>query len=223
MLEWLGPKVHEYYGSTEGAFISTITGDEWLARGGSVGRPLAHMEVIVVGEDDQPVTPGEAGTHRFRSALGSDFEYHTDPEKTAAAHREPGVFTTGDMGFIDDGGYLWLSDRKIDMIISGGVNIYPAEIEAVLSEHPAVGDVAVIGVPDEEFGEQVKALVVPAEGHEASDAHAAELVEACGEKLAGYKRPRSIDWIDALPRSASGKVLKRDLRAPYWASSGRLI
>ncbi len=223
MVDWLGSRVHEYYGSTEGSFISVIRGHEWIERGGSVGQPLGSVEVLVLDDDGVAVAPGQTGTLYFRNRMGSSFEYHNDPDKTAAAHREPGVFTTGDMGFIDDDGYLWLSDRKIDMIISGGVNIYPAEIEAVLSEHPAVGDVAVIGVPDEEFGEQVKALVVAAEGHAASDALAAELIEACREKLAGYKRPRSIDWIDALPRSASGKVLKRDLRAPYWASSGRLI
>ena len=223
MLEWLGPKVHEYYGSTEGAFISTITGEEWLVKGGSVGRPLAHMEVTVVGEDDQPVAPGEAGTLYFRSALGSDFEYHNDPDKTAAAHREPGVFTTGDIGYLDDDGYLWLSDRKIDMIISGGVNIYPAEIETVLAGHPAVADVAVIGVPDDEFGEQVKAVVQLVEGTEPSEALAEELVTLSREKLAGYKRPKTIDWSEALPRSEAGKLLKKDLRAPYWEGTGRSI
>jgi long-chain acyl-CoA synthetase len=223
MVDWLGPRVHEYYGSTEGSFISTIRGHEWIGLGGSVGKPLGSVEVLVLDDDGAPVAAGDTGTLYFRNRMGSSFEYHNDPDKTAAAHREPGVFTTGDMGFIDGDGYLWLSDRKIDMIISGGVNIYPAEIESVLSELPAVADVAVIGVPDEEFGEQVKALIVAAEGHEPGDALAAEITEACREKLAGYKRPRSIDWIDALPRSASGKVLKRDLRAPYWASTGRLI
>jgi long-chain acyl-CoA synthetase len=223
MLDWLGPKVHEYYGSTEGAFISRISGAEWLAKGGSVGRPVATMEVMVIGEDDQPVTPGEAGTLWFRSLMGADFEYHNDPDKTAAAHREPGVFTTGDIGYLDEDGYLWLSDRKIDMIISGGVNIYPAEIETVLAGHPAVADVAVIGVPDEEFGEQVKAVVQPVDGTEPSEALADELVTLCRELLAGYKRPRTIDWVDALPRSEAGKLLKRELRAPYWEGTGRSI
>jgi long-chain acyl-CoA synthetase len=223
MLDWLGPKVHEYYGSTEGSFISTITGEEWLTKGGSVGRPLATMEVMVIGDDDEPVAAGESGTLWFRSALGMDFEYHNDPEKTAAAHREPGVFTTGDIGYIDEDGYLWLSDRKIDMIISGGVNIYPAEIETVLAGHPAVADVAVIGVPDEEFGEQVKAVVQVVEGIEPSEDLAEELVALCREKLAGYKRPRTIDWADALPRSEAGKLLKRRLRDPYWEGTGRHI
>ena len=223
MLEWLGPKVHEYYGSTEGSFISTITGEEWLAKGGSVGRPLETMEVMVIGDDDEPVAPGESGTLWFRSALGMDFVYHNDPDKTAAAHREPGVFTTGDIGYIDEDGYLWLSDRKIDMIISGGVNIYPAEIETVLAGHPAVADVAVIGVPDEEFGEQVKAVVQVVEGTEPSEDLAEELVTLCREKLAGYKCPRTIDWAESLPRSEAGKLLKRRLRDPYWEGTGRKI
>jgi len=223
MIEWLGPKVHEYYGSTEGSFISRISAEEWLERGGSVGRPLPTVEVMVLDDDGEPVAPGESGTLWFRSLLGMDFEYHNDPDKTAAAHREPGVFTTGDIGYLDEDGYLWLSDRKIDMIISGGVNIYPAEIETVLAGHPAVADVAVIGVPDEEYGEQVKAVVQVVDGVAPSDALADELTALCRAKLAGYKRPRSIDWSDQLPRSEAGKLLKRELRAPYWEGTGRSI
>ncbi|MEZ5245549.1 MAG: AMP-binding protein [Acidimicrobiales bacterium] len=225
MIEWIGPVVHEYYGSTEGAFISTIRADDWLERGGSVGKPLAVMEVYVVDDDGNHLGPGETGTLYFKSAMGSDFEYHNDPEKTAAAHLEPGVFTTGDVGHLDADGYLWLSDRKIDMIISGGVNIYPAEIEAVLAEHAAVGDVAVIGVPNEEFGEEVKAVVqvsaVPL--HADEGVIEAELLRACRERLAGYKCPRSVDFVDELPRTGTGKILKRELRAPYWADAGRAI
>jgi long-chain acyl-CoA synthetase len=223
MIDWLGPKVHEYYGSTEGAFISRIRAEDWLERGGSVGRPLDTIEVIVVGDDDRPVAAGEPGTLYFRNLMGLDFEYHNDPDKTAAAHREPGVFTTGDVGFLDEDGFLWLSDRKIDMIISGGVNIYPAEIEAVIAEHDDVVDVAVIGVPDDEFGEQVKALVQPRAPDLAGPELERTLVELCGQRLAGYKRPRSVDWVDELPRTGTGKVLKRQLRAPYWDGTGRTM
>ena len=223
MIDWLGPKVHEYYGSTEGSFISRISADEWLERGGSVGRPLPTVEVLVRDDDGVDLPAGEAGTLWFRSLLGMDFEYHNDPDKTAAAHLEPGVFTTGDIGYLDDDGYLWLSDRKIDMIISGGVNIYPAEVEAVLAGHPSVADVAVIGVPDDEYGEQVKAVVQPVEGVVGDDDLADELTAMCREKLAGYKRPRSFDWVDRLPRSEAGKLLKREVRAPYWEGTGRQI
>jgi long-chain acyl-CoA synthetase len=224
MIDWMGPVVHEYYGSTEGAFISTIRADDWLDRGGSVGKPIPVMEVFVVDDDGNHLGPEQTGTLYFKNAMGSDFEYHNDPDKTAAAHLEPGVFTTGDVGHLDADGYLWLSDRKIDMIISGGVNIYPAEIEAVLAEHAAVGDVAVIGVPNEEFGEEVKAVVQLSDTAR-SDAAAveADLLQACRDRLAGYKCPRSIDFVDELPRTGTGKVLKRELRQPYWADSGRSI
>ncbi|MFT5200962.1 MAG: long-chain acyl-CoA synthetase [Candidatus Aldehydirespiratoraceae bacterium] len=223
MIDWIGPVVHEYYGSTEGAFISVIHSPDWLEKGGSVGRPLESMEVFVVDDDGNHLEANKTGTLYFKSAMGSDFEYHNDPEKTAEAHLEPGVFTTGDVGHIDDDGYLWLSDRKIDMIISGGVNIYPAEIEAVLADHPAVSDVAVIGVPNEEFGEEVKAIVQLSDGGFDADGVAAALLAACSEKLAGYKRPRSVDFIDEMPRTGTGKILKRELREPYWADSGRAI
>jgi long-chain acyl-CoA synthetase len=222
MIEWLGPVVHEYYGSTEGAFISRISADEWLERGGSVGKPLEVMEVFVVDDDGNHLGPDQTGTLYFKNAMGSDFEYHNDPDKTAAAHLEPGVFTTGDVGHLDTDGYLWLSDRKIDMIISGGVNIYPAEIEAVLAEHPAVVDVAVIGVPNDEFGEEVKA-VVELSGPADPDAVSAELIAAARERLAGYKCPRSVDVVAEMPRTGTGKILKRDLREPYWADAGRTI
>ena len=223
MIDWLGPKVHEYYGSTEGAFISTIRAHDWLAKGGSVGKPLDTVDVLVIDDEGNRLGPGEEGTLYFRNHMGTDFEYHNAPEKTAAAHLEPGVFTTGDVGYLDDGGYLWLSDRKIDMIISGGVNIYPAEIEAVIAEHPDVADIAVIGVPNEEFGEEVKAVVEVSPGVDVNDDLASELLRLCAEKLAGYKRPRSVDFIVEMPRTGTGKILKRELRTPYWQDSGRSI
>jgi long-chain acyl-CoA synthetase len=223
MIDWMGPVIHEYYGSTEGAFISAIDSKQWLERGGSVGKPLEAMEVFVVDDEGNHLGAGDTGTLYFKSRMGSDFEYHNDPEKTAAAHLEPGVFTTGDVGHLDDEGYLWLSDRKIDMIISGGVNIYPAEIEAVLAENEAVGDVAVIGVPNEEFGEEVKAIVQLSGEPDDLDQLEEQLMTSCRDRLAGYKRPRSIDFIETLPRTGTGKILKRELRAPYWADSGRSI
>ena len=223
LIDWMGPKITEYYGSTEGSIISTITSAEWLAKGGSVGKPLETVEVIVVDDDQQRVPPGSEGTLYFRNKMGTDFTYHNDEGKTAAAHLEPGVFTTGDVGYLDADGYLWLSDRKIDMIISGGVNIYPAEIEGVLAVHPAVEDVAVIGVPDEEFGESVKALVQVKEGVLADDSLASSLVAHCRELLAGYKAPRSVDFVGHIPRTGTGKIQKAPLRAPYWEGHRRRI
>ena len=223
LIEWWGPKVTEYYGSTEGSIISVIPADEWLKKGGSVGKPLETVEVIVVDDAGQRVAQGSEGTLYFRNKMGTDFTYHNDEAKTKAAHLEPGVFTTGDVGYIDADGYLWLSDRKIDMIISGGVNIYPAEIEGVLASHPAVEDVAVIGVPDEEFGESVKAVVQVAEGHTASEQLASDLIAHCRKLLAGYKSPRSVDFIEVIPRTGTGKIQKAPLRAPYWEGQQRRI
>jgi long-chain acyl-CoA synthetase len=224
LIDWWGPKITEYYGSTEGSIISTITSADWLAKGGSVGKPVDMVEVIVVDDDGNRITePNVEGTLYFRNKMGTDFAYHNDAEKTAAAHLEPGVFTTGDVGYLDADGDLWLSDRRIDMIISGGVNIYPAEIEGVLGGHPSVADVAVIGVPDEEYGERVTAIVQPADGVVGTDELAAELIAYCREHLAGYKAPRSIDFIGAMPRTGSGKLQKQPLRAPYWEGRDRKI
>jgi len=223
MIQWWGPVVTEYYGATEGGIISTISADEWLRKGGSLGKPSPNIEVIVVGEDGQRLPPGEAGQLYFRNQSGADFEYHEDPEKTKAAHLEPGVFTFGDVGYLDDEGYLHMSDRKIDMVISGGVNIYPAEIEGVLVTHPAVADAAVFGVPNEEFGEEVKAAVELAPGHAPGEPLAEELIAHCREHLAGYKAPRSVDFEEALPRYPTGKLYKRILRDRYWEGVDRRI
>jgi long-chain acyl-CoA synthetase len=223
LIDWWGPKISEYYGSTEGSVITLINSTNWLAKGGSVGPPLPGMEIIVVADDGSRCAPNQEGTLYFRNAGGADFEYHNAPEKTAEAHLEPGVFTTGDVGYLDDDGYLWLSDRRIDMIISGGVNIYPAEIEGVIGGHPLVADVAVIGVPNEEFGEEVKALVVPNVGVAGDDELRATLALACRAQLAGYKCPRSFDFVDDLPRTGTGKVQKRKLRDQYWAGRDRRI
>jgi long-chain acyl-CoA synthetase len=223
MIDWWGPKISEYYGSTEGSVITMIDSEQWMAKGGSVGPPMPNMEIIVVGDDGARLGPNEPGTLYFRNATGMDFEYHNAPEKTHDAHLEPGVFTTGDVGYVDDDGYLWLSDRKIDMIISGGVNIYPAEIEGVLGGHSLVADVAVIGVPNDEFGEEVKAVIVPQDGV-AADADLIDTLRSfCREQLASFKVPRSFDFTDELPRTGTGKVQKAKVRAPYWEGHDRTI
>ncbi|MCO6005279.1 AMP-binding protein [Actinoallomurus purpureus] len=222
MIDWLGPVVYEYYGSTEASVNTVVTAEEWLRRPGTVGRPLPTVEAHVLRPDGTPSGPGEPGQLWFRYASGDDVEYWGDPEKTASIHRN-GLFTTGDIGYFDDDGYLFLADRAIDMIISGGVNIYPAEIEGVLITHPAVRDVAVFGVPDEEYGEQVKAAVELEQGHTASPALAEELIALCRASLAGYKAPRSVDFVTALPRTPTGKLYKRLIREPYWADHGKRI
>jgi len=223
MIEWWGPVIHEYYGATEGAIVSTIRADEWLEHPGSLGRLLDTVEIRVVDEQGRDVGPGEEGQLYFKNKLGMDFEYHKDPAKTSSAHLEAGVYTFGDVGYLDEDGFLFMSDRKIDMIISGGVNIYPSEIEGVLAAHPAIADAAVFGVPNDEFGEEVKAAVELATGQTASDKLAQELRHYCREHLAGYKVPRSFDFEDALPRHPTGKLYKRLLRDRYWGKTGRKI
>lgn len=222
MIEWWGPIITEYYGGTEGGFIAAISSAEWLEHPGSVGRVLPTMEVFATDPDGNRLGPGETGELWFRSRLGIDFEYHNAPDKTAAAHREPGVGTLGDIGHLDDEGYLYLSDRKIDMIISGGVNIYPAEIEGVLAGHEAVADVAVFGIPHDEMGEQVLAMVEPVAGRVPDDALAAELEAHTRAHLAGYKCPRRWEFTDALPRNEVGKLAKKQLRARYWDRDRRI-
>ena len=224
MLEWWGPVIHELYSATEtGGLGCFVTGEEWLTRPGTVGRPLPVVAIEIFDDEGKSLAPGEVGTVYVRNLIGGDFSYHGAPEKTAAAHREPGVMTVGDVGYLDDDGYLFLCDRKIDMIISGGVNIYPAEIEAVLVTHPAVLDAAVFGVPDDEFGEAVKGVVELAPGSEPSDGLAREILAHAREHLAGYKVPRSLDFTDEFPRTETGKLVKRELRDPYWAGSQRKI
>ncbi|MFN6119483.1 MAG: AMP-binding protein [Actinomycetes bacterium] len=230
MIEWWGPKVTEYYGATEGGVVSMITAEEWLRKPGSVGKPMATYLVRIQPEDDEGAAVGDTGAEPFvpgtihiRKLMGTDFEYLGEPEKTKDAHRLEGMFTLGDIGYLDDDGYLFLSDRKIDMIISGGVNIYPAEIEGVLAGHPAIVDVAVFGIPDEEFGEQVKAAVQLAPGSTWDADTEASVVAHAREHLAGYKVPRSFDVVETMPRSEAGKLVKRQLRNPYWEAAGRSI
>jgi long-chain acyl-CoA synthetase len=223
MIDWWGPCIHEYYGSTEAGVVTGISSADWLARPGSVGPVIGQADVIVLRDDGSAADVGERGTIYMRNRRGIALRYHNDPEKTRAAHREAGLFTTGDVGWIDVEGFLFLTDRRIDMIISGGVNIYPAEIEAVLASHPAVRDVAVIGVPNAEFGEEVKAVVELEAGRVGDDALRGELERHCRATLAGYKVPRSIEFRERLPRTETGKLQKRLLREPYWQGVGRRI
>ncbi len=223
MIEWWGPVISEYYGSTEGSIVTTVNSEDWLTKPGTVGKVVPIMEVMVIKEDGSTAETGESGTLYVKNLMGSDFEYHNDPEKTANAHLEPGVFTFGDIGYLDEDGYLFMSDRKIDMIISGGVNIYPAEIEAVLVDHPVVLDAAVFGIPNDEFGEEVKAAVQLKAGVSPDANLEEDLIAHCKEHLASFKAPKSVDFEEALPRHPTGKLLKRLLRDKYWEGSGRTI
>lgn len=222
-IAWFGPIVTEYYGGTEGGFLALLSAGEWLTRPGSVGRPVSTVEIAAIGPEGQELGAGVAGDLYFRSRMGNDFEYHKAPEKTSSAHLAAGWGTLGDIGYFDADGYLYLSDRKVDMIVSGGVNIYPAEIEGVLVEHPAVADVAVFGIPDDEMGEQVRAAVELQPGLAWSDELRAELVALSRKRLAGYKCPRTFEIHPSLPRSEAGKLQKAILRDPHWADRSTRI
>ncbi|MHC3004439.1 AMP-binding protein [Gordonia sp. GN26] len=220
MFEWWGPVIWETYGGMEGA-ATIAKPHRWLEKPGTVGRAVAGMAVRILDDDGNELPAGEIGNVYLESAT-STFEYRGDPETTRSAFRGRS-FTIGDIGYLDDDGYLFICDRAKDMIISGGVNIYPAEIEGVLSAHPAVADVAVIGIPDPEWGEQVKALVVTADSATTTDDLGAELIEWCKDRLARYKCPRSVEFRDTLPRTETGKILKRTLRDEFWTASGRHV
>jgi long-chain acyl-CoA synthetase len=213
LIEWIGPIVLEYYAATEGTgtFVDSST---WLEHPGTVGRPMVEGLVMVGDEQGEPLPAGEVGLVYLRAPREGRFEYFGDPAKTADSYRGD-YFTLGDLGYVDDDGFLFLTDRSVNLIISGGVNIYPAEVDAVLLEHPAVGDAATIGVPDPEWGEQVKAVVELQPGVSASPELAAELVAHCRDRLAHYKCPRSVDFVDELPRQDNGKIYKRLLRDRY--------
>ena len=202
--------VWEYYGGSEGGG-TMITDEEWREKPGSVGKPWPMSEVKIYDDDGNQLPPNKVGTIYMTSG-GFGFEYHKDKKKTQEAYIE-GFFTMGDMGLLDEDGYLFIVDRKSDMIISGGVNIYPAEIENTLFEHPSVFDVAVFGVPDEKWGEAIKAVVQLKQGKTATEQ---EIIQWCEEKMSKIKKPKSVDFMDELPRDINGKIYKRQLRDKYW-------
>jgi len=224
MIEWWGPRLVEYWGSSEGGAYCIATSEEWLEHPGTVGKPIERYEVFALDDDGHQLPAGQVGLLYCRTAADDEpFRYWNAPEKTRDAYLGPGTFTNRDMGSIDEDGYVYLADRASDMIISGGVNIYPAEVEAVLIEHQAVADVAVFGIPDPEWGESVKAAVQLVATATASAELEREILDWARERVAGFKLPRSIDFEAALPRLPTGKLFKRKLREPYWDGHTRRI
>jgi long-chain acyl-CoA synthetase len=221
LIDWLGPIVYEYYAATEGGG-TFITPQEWLMKPGSVGQPADPGNLEVRDDEGRAVPAGTVGTIWFRAPAVGRFEYFGDAAKTKSSY-DGDWFTMRDMGYQDADGYVFLTGRTSELIISGGVNIYPAEIDAVLLMHPAVADAAAVGVPNEEFGEEVKAVVQTKPGFAASDALARELMEHCRARLAHFKCPRSVDFDAELPRSEAGKVQRRTIRERYWQALGRQI
>jgi long-chain acyl-CoA synthetase len=221
MIEWFGPIIVEYYGATEANGFTVCDSEEWLAHKGTVGRPIVG-ELLILDDEGQPCPVGTPGTVWFRGA--TNFEYFNAPAKTAETRDQTGdTSTVGDVGYVDDDGYLYLTDRKTYMIISGGTNIYPQETENLLVTHPKVMDAAVIGVPNEDLGEEVKAVVQPVPGVEPGPALEQELIAFCRSQLAHIKCPRSIDFEQELPRLPTGKLYKRLLRDRYWQGHATTI
>jgi acyl-CoA synthetase (AMP-forming)/AMP-acid ligase II len=216
VIDWFGPIVWEYYAGSEGSGYFAIDSATWLAHPGSVGRPMRGV-VHILDDDGVELPVGEVGTIWFEGT--GTFRYHKDDEKTATAFNDRGWTTMGDVGRLDEEGFLYLADRRADLILSGGVNIYPQEVENALARHPAVADVAVVGVPDEDLGEQVRAVVQLTPGVVAGPELLAELAQHCRQHLAGFKCPKRIDVVDQLPRLPSGKMLRRQVRDSFTASA----
>jgi acyl-CoA synthetase (AMP-forming)/AMP-acid ligase II len=212
MIDWFGPVLLESYGGSEIGTVCRITSSEWLAHPGSVGRVVEPFQLAVLDEEGRELGPGEVGILGFRTPPGREVSYHADAEKTRSAYLAPGVATLGDVGYVTDDGFVYITDRVADMVVSGGVNLYPAESEKVLQQHPQVADVAVIGVPDGDLGEALRALVVPRDPAPGPD----DLAAWCRERLASYKCPKVYELVESLPRNVMGKLDKRALRRPYW-------
>jgi long-chain acyl-CoA synthetase len=213
MMDWFGPKIYEGYGATEQGTVSYISPEEWLAHPGSVGRVREGLELHVIGENGEELGPNQVGRLYFRDLSGFDVKFHNDDEKTDSVHLRPGVFTIGEVGYVDDEGYLFLTDRFSDQVISGGVNIFPAEAEQAMSNLPGVLDVACIGVPDPDLGEVLKALVVPVDP--SAPPPADELLAQTQERLTRFKCPRSVEFVADLGRNPLGKLNKMELRDRY--------
>ena len=224
MIDWVGPVLVEYYAASEGGGNFLIDSNEWLKKPGSVGRLTPESGTRIVNDQGDDVSQGEVGHIYFPHSPIARFEYYKDPEKTRAAELPGGShFTVGDMGYVDADGYLFLTGRTAECIISGGVNIYPQEIDNELVKHPAVKDVCTVGVPNDEWGEEVKAVIALHPGHHGSPELANQMLDFIRPHLAGYKMPRSVDFVDEVPRSEAGKVQRRQVRAPYWAGRDKQI
>ena len=217
MIEWLGPVIWEYYAATEGGGGFLIGSEEWLTKPGTVGCPGPEFENKILDDNSDEVATGEIGTIYMRAPSAGRFEYYKDTDKTGKSYKGD-FFTLGDMGYFDEDGYLFLTGRSAELIISGGVNIYPQEIDSEIHKHDAVLDVCTIGVPNEEWGEEVKSVVQLNPGITPSKELTEDLLAWAKDRLAGFKCPRSIDYVVELPRSETGKIQRRVVRAPYWES-----
>ena len=222
MIDWVGPIINEYYAGSEGGAGFVVSSEEWLKKPGTVGKLPDPSALRIVDDEGNEVKQGESGTLYFKVSPIAPFEYYKDPEKTAAAHKGD-YFTLGDVGYLDEDGYLFLTGRTAECIISGGVNIYPQEIDNELIKHPAVEDACTIGVPNEEWGEEVKSVLTLSPGYVGSDALAKDIQGWAREHLAGFKVPRSIEFVEELPRSPAGKIQRKKVREPYWAGRARSI
>ncbi len=219
MIEWLGPVIHETYASSEAGMVTVIDSHEALARPGSAGRPIGGAQVRIYAEDGSPCAAGQVGRIHVRQPAYADFTYRNNPQARADVEKD-GLIGLGDLGYLDADGYLYVCDRESDLVISGGVNIYPAEVEHQLMQYPGVADCAVFGVPDDEYGERLMALVQPAAG---ASPDPETLTQWLGERIARYKVPRELQLRSELPRDDNGKIAKRRLRAEFWAGRQRQV